>query len=150
MSNLIIDVSEKVKSNSYSMTYYDISYNIMSQYLYDNGITSDLLTKAWIKEQRGKISNCDYKQIYFYQIAIDYILTFLKDKNKKCFSKDDLNELINSYDFKCVRNTIVCRFGNPSIWDGLLLSVGAESVDGLGNMVQEGLGLDCEPAWIIV
>lgn len=146
---ILIDNTERVKSNSYTMTGIDIAYNQMYQYLYNQGILSTLVTKAWIKEERGKKSICDFEQVFYYQIAVDYILAFLAEKGKKCFSAADLKELTGTYEFKCVRNTILCKFGNPTIWDGLLQSVSVGSLDGLDNMVEEGLGNGCEPAWII-
>lgn len=139
-----------IDSNLYTKTWKDITYNSLMNVLFQKGILTTTLNKTWNKEERGICDIDGWYQIYYYQIFIDYLMLYLEDKDKPCLTQDELDELITSYDFKCIRKTFVCKFKNPEVLDAMLSAIGYASTDGFDFMIQEGLDGDCESDWIIV
>lgn len=144
LDNILID------STLYTRTWKDDIYNALMSVLYQKGILTTTVNKAWKKEERGTCDINTWYQVYYYQIFIDYLITYLEDKGGQCLTTEELDELINSYNFKCIRNTFVCKFKNPEILDSMLRAIGYDSTDGLDFMVEEGASGDCTPDWIIV
>lgn len=139
-----------INSSLYTRTWKDDIYNSLMNILYQKGILTTTVNKAWKKEERGICDIDTWYQVYYYQIFIDYLIAYLEDKGGQCLTSDQLNDLINSYNFKCIRSTFVCKFKNPEILDAMLRAIGYDSTDGLDFMVEEGASGDCISDWIIV
>lgn len=139
-----------INSTLYTRTWKDDIYNALMGVLYQKGILTNLVNKTWNKEERGICDIDGWYHVYYYQILIDYIMTYLEDKDKPCLTQDELDDLISSYNFKCIRKTFVCKFKDPEILDAMLAAIGYDSMDGLDFMIEEGAAGDCDPDWIIV
>lgn len=148
MAHILID-NQLIRPDLFTKSWKDIEYNSLMGILYSEGFIKEKTDLGFYKDERGKQSFCTWEELYFFQILVDYFI-LLKDAFYKleCPTLEDIEKLKEDFNLKCIRLTILCKFGNTSLYDKLLQKLGI-TTEGLDNMTEEDDLNPCTPTWII-
>jgi hypothetical protein len=148
MAHILVDNS-LLRPDLFTKSWKDIEYNTLMGILYSEGFLKEKVDRGFYLDERGRNSECTWEELFFFQTLVDYFI-LMKDAFYKieCPVEQDILDLEDEYKLKCVRNTILCKFGNTKLYDELYERLGI-STEGLGN---ETLGDDenpCTPTIIV-
>jgi hypothetical protein len=149
MARILID-GQLVRPTLYTKTFKDIEYNNLMGILYSEGFLKEKVDRGFYLDERGRDASCTYEELFFFQTLVDYFI-LMKDAFFKieCPEQTDIDSLKEDYNLACIRNTVLCKFGNTALYDKLLQKLGI-GIDGLNYMIEEFYDEDgCRKAFII-
>ncbi len=137
MARILVD-NALIRPTLYNKTWKDLDYNALYNIMYNEGFLKDKIDLGFYKDERGSDSRCIYEELFFFQTLVDYFI-LMKDEffHIECPKIQDILDLEDKYKVKCIRTTVLCKFGNTKLFDLMYQKLNI-AIDGLDNMVEEG------------